>query len=273
MCRVGDCEIYYEIKGEGWPIFNLHGFTLDHRSMIGCMEPIFENRDGWKRIYLDLPGHGQTNGGNSVRNSEDVLRLLLDFIDVMTPETRFVIAGLSYGGYLARAITHLRPKQVNGLLLIVPGMVPLPENRTLPERTVFVKDEHLLKSLSAEEREEFESVSVIQTEDQWRRYKEEITVGSQLADRQYLERFDTTDDIFSFEQDMLSTSFGNPTLFLVGRQDQVVGYQDAWKVLENYPRASFAVLDRTGHALPLEQSQLFNGLVNEWLDRVESSMD
>jgi hypothetical protein len=40
-------------------------------------------------------------------------------------------------------------------------------------------------------------------------------------------------------------------------------------LLDNYPRASFAVLDRAGHALAVEQKPLFRALVNEWLDRVE----
>ncbi len=40
------------------PIVLIHGFTLDHRLMSGCMEPIFQNRTGWRRIYLDLPFAG-----------------------------------------------------------------------------------------------------------------------------------------------------------------------------------------------------------------------
>lgn len=33
---------------------------LDHRLMSGCMEPIFTKREGWRRIYIDLPGMGVT---------------------------------------------------------------------------------------------------------------------------------------------------------------------------------------------------------------------
>ncbi len=48
-----------------------------------------------------------------------------------------------------------------------------------------------------------------------------------------------------------------------------MGYQDAWKIIENYPRATFVVLDKAGHILQIEQDILFDSLVNEWLDRVE----
>jgi pimeloyl-ACP methyl ester carboxylesterase len=52
----------------------------------------------------------------------------------------------------------------------------------------------------------------------------------------------------------------------------MVGYRDAWEILENYPRSTFAVLDRAGHNLQIEQETLFNALVNGWLDRVEENI-
>lgn len=52
-------EIYYEIIGEGIPIFMIHGWGVNHRIMSGCMEPVLENCNyHFKRIYFDLPGMG-----------------------------------------------------------------------------------------------------------------------------------------------------------------------------------------------------------------------
>lgn len=62
--------------------------------------------------------------------------------------------------------------------------------------------------------------------------------------------------------------FHRPTLIVAGRQDSSVGYADAWRLVDRYPRATFAVLDRAGHALPHEQGPLLGALVEEWLDRV-----
>ncbi|MHA2230543.1 MAG: alpha/beta fold hydrolase [Candidatus Thorarchaeota archaeon] len=266
--RVGNSEVYYEIYGEGMPIINLHGFTLDHRSMIGCMEPIFDSKDGWKRIYPDLPGHGQTPAQEWIRNSNDMLQVVLDFIDEVIPDTHFAVSGLSYGGYLARGLAHKRPKQVDGLLLIVPRIISRFEDRVLPERTVLARDEVLLNSLGTKEREDFEEVAVIQTRSHWKRYSKEITPAVQMADTHFLERLRPADNEFSLDVDSLSSKFGGATLILVGRQDHWVGYQDAWRILEKYPQATFAVLDRAGHALQLEQTELFNALVSEWIDRM-----
>jgi pimeloyl-ACP methyl ester carboxylesterase len=67
----------------------------------------------------------------------------------------------------------------------------------------------------------------------------------------------------------LATPFPSPTLILTGRQDSTAGYRDTWAILENYPRATFAVLDRAGHLVVVDQPELFQSLIREWLNRVE----
>ena len=79
--------------------------------------------------------------------------------------------------------------------------------------------------------------------------------------------------LFSFDLEALTKPFEKPTLILTGRQDTHVGYRDGWSILEKYPRATFAVLDRAGHALRVEQVNLFEALVHEWLDRVEETLE
>ena len=74
---------------------------------------------------------------------------------------------------------------------------------------------------------------------------------------------------FSFDAHILPEPFQAPTLFVTGRQDHFVGYKTAWSILEGFPRGTFAVLDRAGHLLDLEQPALQKALTNEWLDRVE----
>lgn len=48
-----------------------------------------------------------------------------------------------------------------------------------------------------------------------------------------------------------------------------MGYAAAVDVLADYPRATVAVLDGAGHALPHEQPDLLAGLLGDWLARVE----
>jgi pimeloyl-ACP methyl ester carboxylesterase len=64
-----------------------------------------------------------------------------------------------------------------------------------------------------------------------------------------------------------------PTLILCGRQDEVVGYRDSLRLLEIYPRSTYVVLDRGRHDLPIDQTEVFEALVRDWLSRVNEWRD
>ena len=53
----------------------------------------------------------------------------------------------------------------------------------------------------------------------------------------------------------------------------MTGYKAAWSILDNFPRGTFAVLDRAGHMTGIEQPTIFDALAREWLDRVEEYID
>jgi len=38
-----DLTMFYDIRGTGTQVLMLHGLTLDHRNMVGAMEPVFGN--------------------------------------------------------------------------------------------------------------------------------------------------------------------------------------------------------------------------------------
>ncbi len=61
--------------------------------------------------------------------------------------------------------------------------------------------------------------------------------------------------------------YEKPVLLLAGRQDISVGYQDIIEIIDDYPRATLAVLDMAGHNLQIEQPELFESLVGEWIKR------
>lgn len=264
--KMKDIKPYYEIHGSGRPIIMLHGGGPDHRLMKGCMEPVFRNRSGWKRIYFDLPGMGQTPA-SWINNSDHMLQFVLDFIDSVIPNQTFLLAGESYGGYLARGIIYKRPQAVDGLLLICPVIIPDQRKRKLPERVILCKDEPLLSTLQEEEAKEFSSFSVIQNRKIWERTRFEILPGLKVVNQAFLDRLLGKGYAFSFNVDQPGRPFENPALFIMGRQDHMVGYHDAYEIIKNYPRASVVILDNAGHNLQIEQEKLFTALTSEWLDR------
>jgi pimeloyl-ACP methyl ester carboxylesterase len=265
-CKLENHTIRYLSFGEGNPIIIMHGAgPNDHQYMQSDFEPLLENRKGWQRIYLDLPGHGQTLWPEWATSSDQILDLLCDFIDQVIPGRKFTLAGLSWGGELALGIVGRRAQQVEGLCLSVPAVNVERSERTVPEDTTLVKNPDFVAGLQEDELWITEVITV-QDPSFLERLRREIFSVSRHNDKN-----GTNWEIRAqqFTYDAMKISLDKPTLILTGRQDDRVGYQDAWDLVENFPRATFAVLDRASHFLSIEQNALMKALIDEWLDRVE----
>ena len=269
ICKIDELKIYYETYGDGIPILMIHGYGIDHNVMTGCMEPIFNGRPGWKRIYLDLPGMGRTKANDQLKTSDDMLEMVIRFCEEVVPNSNFSVVGESYGGYLSRGLVHSVSEYLDGVLLICPVIIADREKRDLPQRRVFVRDTKLLAGLDPDARKMFERMLVLQDKRRWERFQLEILPGMKTKDTIFINQFKKDGYNFSFDVDKLERPFDKPSLMLAGRQDTSVGYADLLKIIDNYSRGTFAILDRAGHGLEVEQEVVFNCMVNEWLDQIE----
>ncbi len=269
-CELEKITVHYETFGEGKPVILLHGWPNDHRVLVSTLEPIFKNRDGWKRIYPDLPGMGKTPGMDWISNQDQILDIVLDFVDTVVPGQRFAVAGFSYGGYLGRGMVFRKSELMDGLLLIAPAVLPDHKQRTVPSHITLVENPGLISELEQSLADAFQGFAVVQSRELLDSMKTVGIPAREIADHKYLSKLAENYE-FSFDVDALPEPFGGPTLMMMGRQDSGAGYHDAWGILENYPRGTFVVLDRAGHGLMVEQKDLFNTLVEEWLDRVEEN--
>ena len=103
-------------SGEGRPLVAIHGVPVDHHSVVGYMERAIGARDGWRRIYPDLPGFGETPLGEVEPSADHLLRALAELIEKITgPDEAVSLVGYSYGGYLALGLTALMPERVAGI--------------------------------------------------------------------------------------------------------------------------------------------------------------
>ncbi len=270
MVRVAGVDVAYDDLGEGIPVLMLHGFGVDRKTMKGCMEPVFSQSDGWRRIYFDLPGMGLTGPVESVENSDAVLGFVLEFTDRVLPGEKFLVVGESYGGYLAQGIVYKHPERVLGMLLICPMVVADDARRDLDPGVVIETDDSFLQQLDPSDRAMFGRFATVQNHQTWERFKTEMYSGMEAANFEYLSAIRRPSEAYSFSFDVerLPEKFSGPSLFLAGRQDSLTGYRDLWSIIENYPRSSFVLLDKAGHGLQIEQEALFNSLVVEWLERV-----
>ena len=260
-------RIHAEVVGSGTPILIIHGGGLDHRHMQDALEPVLERSPGWRRVYIDLPGHGLSAADESVRTQDDVLRMLSDFVSAVFGHERCALIGESRGSYHAMGLAHTRPDDFIGMMAIVAGGVNTNSAHGLPRHQTLVSvDLEPTIEVSAEALTRFQRL-VVQRPDILERIERTKVPAARLVDTGLEERIRCSFN-FSLDLSRPQAPFRQPCLFLNGRQDSVAGYQDMIAVLDLYPHATLAILDRAGHSLAWEQPELFAALTLEWLRRV-----
>jgi pimeloyl-ACP methyl ester carboxylesterase len=267
-CRVRGIDMHFEEVGSGRPLLNLHGWGIGGgRMVMPFIEPLFRTRPGWRRLYPDLPGHGKTPVPPGTHGHDDVLDVVLEFIDAVAPGERFAVHGLSWGGYLARGVVYRRLKQLDGVMLSVPLVSWDADNSDMPAKQVVRSDPQFVAALRPDE-QWLEDDIVVQSLALLDDLRSNVVANATPAQDPAIARL-LEHEPFSFDPGELPEPCHAPALILTARQDHIAGYRAAWPILDNFPRGTFAVLDRSGHWLGIEQAALFRALATEWLDRVE----
>jgi pimeloyl-ACP methyl ester carboxylesterase len=268
MLEIKGNNIFYEIIGNGTPILTIHGFFVDHQLMKGCIEPIVEN-DNYQRIYFDLPGMGKTRLKEPLYHAEEMYDVIKKVIEKTIGNEHYILMGESYGGYLMRKLIRDEPEKIKGALFICPVILPLNNRNNLPERTILyneIEDEKIKESSLYHD---FMNMAVLSNTALLRDYEHDVYSGIQNADVTFLKTYQQSGYAYLEDVDDTHAPFMKPTLFIMGKQDHIVGFSDAYTLLSRYPRASFCILDEAGHNLPLEKGAVFKALIKDWLERIK----
>jgi len=269
-CEIQGIPIYYEQCGEGKPVLFIHGWSVDHGLMSGSFELVFSQLQDYRRIYPDLPGMGKTPAADWIKDSDDTLTLLIGFINTVIGDKNFLLAGESYGGYLTMGLIHELGSRIDGVLLLCPMVdtfETLSKSGNLPERSIIYRSESF-DSIKEDDIEGFLNMAVIATPEIYEKFKKDILPGFKLHDYAFLSHYrgEYNPDM---EKALRAVKFDKPTCILTGRQDNMVGYSAAYSILDRFPRATFAILDCSGHNLQIENEPTFTQLVKDWIWRVE----
>jgi pimeloyl-ACP methyl ester carboxylesterase len=124
-------SLCYEPIGSGVVVLILHGAYSTRDELRTALEPIFVGRQGHRRLYVDLPGMGESAAHESILSSADVLDLIDEVIATEVGAQPFAVIGHSYGAHLARGIAARHPHQALGIALIC---ALIPDARTARDR-------------------------------------------------------------------------------------------------------------------------------------------
>ncbi len=252
-------------RGEGTPLVLLHGFGVDHRILLPLDDAIAES-GAWKRVYMDLPGHGLTPAGH-VASAEDIVHEVERQIDLVTDGAEFAVLGNSFGGMIARRVAHDLQERVLGLATLAGVFVAEPQARDLPARALLLENEEVIVGMG-DAGEDFADMAVIQTSENAQAFLDHVMPGLEMSDRRAMARIARRYGLAQEPEEANGAPFTRPALFLTGRQDHVVGFRDAWARHDHYTRATYATLDGAGHNVHLERSVVTRALLQDWLSRV-----
>ncbi|MFZ4843630.1 alpha/beta fold hydrolase [Mycetocola saprophilus] len=254
-------------RGAGTPLILLHGFGVDHRSLLP-LDAVFERAGGWRRLYLDLPGTAGTPVGE-VRSTADMVDAVAAEITALVGSEPFALLGYSLGGMLARALAHRFRDRVIGLATVVGVVVSRHGARDVPEPTVLRHDPEAL-ALAGDAASAYTELAVVQSPENVRAFLEHVQPGLASADPIGLGRIAARYTLPIEPEAASPEPWTRPALFLTARQDNVVGYRDTWATLDHYPRATFVALDAAGHNVHLDRPELTAALLGDWAARVRA---
>ena len=239
-------KIYYEDHGKGGAVLLTHGYSATSRMWAGQIGPLSEK---YRVISWDMRGHGQSDspteqGLYSEGHSVDDMAAILDECGAATA----VIGGLSLGGYMSLAFNLRYPQRVAGLMLFDTGPG--------------YKNDKARESWNDMARKRAEVIDAkgmasLGTSDEVRISNHSSAAGLANAARGMLTQVD--DRIIQSLPEI-----GVPTLVLVGENDkQFLGATDYMAL--KIPAANKVIIPDAGHAANINQPELFNSAVLDFV--------
>jgi pimeloyl-ACP methyl ester carboxylesterase len=265
MIEINGNKIFCESLGTGIPLINIHGFGVDHQSLKGFFENIDILTD-FKRIYFDLPGMGKTKFLKQLYHAEETYEIIKEIMKRTIGNEKYILIGQSYGGYLLRKFVKYDSENILGIIFICPVIIPDFEKRNLPERKIINNEIIDMKIINSKLYKDLMEMAVISNIEILENYEKNIYSGIKRADDRFLEQYRKNGYGYTENVDDIKKPFDKPVVFIMGRQDHIVGYKDAYNILENYTRANFCILDGCGHNLQIEKGEVLEMIIKDFLN-------
>lgn len=267
FAQVNGISIYYEEHGSGFPLVWSHEFAGDYRSWKPQVQ-FFSRR--YRVITYNARGYPPTDVPECIDDytqdqSVDDLKGLLDYLGIELAH----IGGLSMGGNVALNFGLTYPALARSLIVAGTG-----SGSTDPE--VFRKNvTQRAEQMRAGGMESMADYSISPTRVQLHRkdpigyeefrqgLMEHSALGSALTFAGVQGRRPT---IFALEERMRALDV--PTLIMTGDEDDPC-IETSVFMKRCIPKSGLAVIPQSGHAINLEEPDLFNRLVMDFLTAVE----
>jgi len=245
--------------GDGPAVILLHGFPFN-RSM--WREQIdFLSARGYRVIAPDLRGLGENKSDGEIETMEDMARDVATLMDELKIDSA-VIGGLSMGCYVAFEFIRLFPSRVQALVLAggrAEG-ADKAEKKSREQQAQRVLEQGMTHAIDSILQSLLSPRTLAERPDVVLRVREMVAStdprGAAAAQRGMAARRDYRDDL---------PNISAPTLIIAGHEDGVRKPIDAESIHQGIPNSRLEVIDQAGHLMNMEQPEVFNQVLLEFL--------
>jgi len=243
-------NLHYETYGEGPAILLSHGYSATSEMWRGQIEALSRRH---QLIVWDMRGHGQSDYPPEVSaySEEATIADMAALLDASGAD-RAIVGGLSLGGYMSLAFHRVHPERVRALLIIDTG--PGFKNDEARERW---------NKRAAEYASRFES--------------EGLGYLDSLSPEMAMSSHRSADGLIRAARGMLTQRDDRvikslpdirvPALIIVGANDTPFLAASDYMAAK-IPNATKVVIPNAGHSANMDQPELFNQAVLQFLDTV-----
>ena len=275
MQREYSNNLNYFFKGEGKPLYLIHGFP-------DCAENFeeqinFFSENGFKVIAPSLPGYHEDDQELDTYQTLRVAEVLIDFIESLSGKEKIYLYGHDWGAPIAYGIAHLRPDLVerfsaasvpHGISVQTAFLTDGDQQRMswymfffqlpLADISVPLNDYEFIHRLWREWSPDLKD---------YKKYSDKVV--SVLSKSNVLEKAlayyrSTFQESLQLERinnksiELLSSKIQPPCIYFHGKNDGCIDYKLSNGMEDFFEKLEIRILDDCGHFLHLEKQDIFN---------------
>ncbi|MCB8940230.1 MAG: alpha/beta fold hydrolase [Ardenticatenaceae bacterium] len=251
-------SLYYEEQGAGEPLLLLHGLGSNGRSWEYQVEPFARQ---YRVIVPDVRGHGRSakpTGPYSVSQFANDIFNLLDHLQI----DRFHLVGLSMGGMIGFQMAVDRPERLKSMTIVNSGPELIP--RGLKEKWQILQRRLITRFVSMAKIGEIIGGKLF-PEPHQAAYKSQFIEQMSNNDPEAYKA--ATNALLGWSVSNKLARIQCPILVISADMDYTpVAFKEAY--VRQLPTARLQVIENSRHATPIDQPEVFNTAVLQFLHTV-----
>jgi 3-oxoadipate enol-lactonase len=257
---VGDGKLFYETAGEGPVIILLHDGIV-HREIWDSQFSYFSKN--YKVIRYDRRSYGKSTPGTGSYSHVEDLKSVFDYFKI----DKATLFGMSSGGRLVIDFTLKYPDKVNAMVLVGAVVGGFPYTQHMMNR-----GGHFSQDFSDMEKLRMFFI----TEDPYEIYSEnkearEKVVNLVKNNPRKGGHGESAEDASSKPAYQRLNEIKVPALILVGEYDMPDVHAHAGAINAGIMNSVRDIIPKSGHLIPIEQPELFNKRVSEFLNNLPNA--